>query len=481
MSARRKKRKAGLTLRWMAMVLGFTAVVSALAVTMTVVSVRQSYYASARQVLDARVMETRNRVNNEPYEQRAAKLREHVENFGDKDHFEMMLINEDGLVTASSSGYAYPGETMYDFEEARESENGHGSYIGYSQGGEHLVAVTQILTNPIGDTVAIRYVSSLQKVDLSVMRVMISAVLIAAAMLAFIAAFGMYFIRSIVVPLGKIGQTASRIAGGDFDVRVENVYNDEIGDLCDIINNMAGGLSESDKIKNEFISNVSHELRTPLTAIKGWGETIKSVGPSDEDITRQGIDIIISETERLSVLVEDLLDFSRLQSGSRMRFSFEKVDIAAEMDGVVRIFERRAAGVGLEIRYTAPEEPVFISGDRNRLRQVFSNIIDNAIKYSRESHEIAVTIAVGEHTAQIGVRDTGIGIPKNELPSITERFYKASNSLTGSGIGLAVVKEIVTRHCGTVDIESELGAGTTVTVRLPLLKDGAAPSAEASG
>ena len=143
---------------------------------------------------------------------------------------------------------------------------------------------------------------------------------------------GIYFIQSILVPVRQVSQTARQIAQGDFEVRIEKAKDDEIGQLCDAVNDMAGELGAAERMKNEFISSVSHELRTPLTAIKGWAETLRlGTDPATE---AKGMDVIIRESERLSGLVEELLDFSRLQNG-RMQLISEKMDILAELDEAV--------------------------------------------------------------------------------------------------------------------------------------------------
>jgi Signal transduction histidine kinase len=467
----KKDKKRGITRRWITATLLFTIVILVAASMVVIVSMRQNYYSTAQSVLEQEVQERVVRIYNYPVNQRYAELRKFVETFSEKDKFEVMLINEDGRVIATSSGYAYSAEEpLDDFYQAMESDSGKGSFIGYSAvTGEHIVSATQVFSTPVGETAAVRYVSSLRNVDRAVMSVVQITVIVSLAIIAFSIFLGMYFIRSIVVPLGELGKTASRIADGDFDVRVENVYNDEIGELCDTINNMAAGLSVSDRVKNEFISSVSHELRTPLTSIKGWGETLQSMGKKDEKVFKKGIDIIINETERLAILVEDLLDFSRLQSGGQMKYTFDVVDIVGEIRDNISIFERRAESLGLKIKCEMPDEAVMISADKNRLRQVFSNLIDNAIKYSQQKDTITIQVTNLPGKVKISVSDMGIGIPEKEISSITDRFYKASNSLTGSGIGLAVVKEIVVMHDGTMKIESALGKGTSVHITLPLL------------
>jgi len=477
---KRKTKKRGITARWLAVILVFTVLILAAAAAVTVISIRQNYYSSARQILEMKIDKIITKIYDTPYDskayatlgaQRAADLRLYLENFDEKDKFEIMLINEDGRVIATSSGYTFGADEPLDDYNDALANSGQGYFTGYSTRREHIIAVTRILDSPMGDTAAIRCVSSLTKVDASLMRMTQIIISVCVVLLAFSIMTGMFFVRSIVIPLGKVGQTASRIAAGDYDVRVENKYNDEIGDLCDIINNMAVGLSASDRLKNEFISSVSHELRTPLTSIKGWGETIQSVGAKDEKILKKGMGIIINETERLSVLVEDLLDFSRLESGGKMKFNFEVVDIVGELRETAQIFEQRAQRLDITFSYFLAEEEIFVTADKNRIRQVFSNLIDNAIKYSAPKDTVTITLFPEWDNVKISIADMGCGIPEDEIASVTERFFKASNSVTGSGIGLAVVKEIIVMHEGTLKIDSELGKGTKMTVTLPKLKE----------
>lgn len=469
---KRSRKKRGITRQWIAVSLVTTVLILALASVVIVLSMRRTYYDNARQVLEYRLSYTLLSIqDNNTSDARAAALRDVVENFSeiDRGKFEFMLLNERGGVIATSSGFAYsPDEPMDDFYEATTSGDGLGIYIGNSESGEHIIAVTQMLMQPAGEIRAIRYVSSLANIDTQLWRILQIDIAICVVVILFTLLSGFYFVRSIVVLLSEVGRTASRIADGDLNVRVDNIYNDEIGELGDIINDMAAGLSVTDRMKNEFISNVSHELRTPLTSIRGWGETLKSVGSDDPAVFDKGMDIIISETERLSVLVEDLLDFSRLQSGGRMKVEPVKMDVRPEVTHVVQTFEQRAKNLGIKLKYKEKGDPVMILGDRNRLRQVFSNIMDNAIKYSKYRGTIHVDIQKKDGNAVIVVEDNGIGIPEEELSKITERFYKASNSVTGSGIGLAVVKEIIVLHDGTIRFDSELGEGTKVTMTIPL-------------
>ena len=278
---------------------------------------------------------------------------------------------------------------------------------------------------------------------------------------------GYFFIRSIITPIRKIGATAEQIALGDFDARIEvSNQKDEIGRLCDTINYMAGELASTEKMKNEFISSVSHELRTPLTAIKGWGETVLS-SPDDPEITKKGLEVMIGEAERLSVIVEDLLDFSRLQNG-QLSYNMEMCDVVAELSEAVLTLTDTAKKNGITIDFTEPDNLPPIMGDTNRLQQVFVNIIDNAIKYTPNGGTIVIDAKLEGGHILIMISDNGKGIPADDLEHVKQKFFKGKNATRGSGIGLAVANEIIQQHKGLLDIASTEHKGTTVSITLPI-------------
>ena len=258
---------------------------------------------------------------------------------------------------------------------------------------------------------------------------------------------------------------------GDFSVRIENDSDDEIGDLCTAINHMADELSNAEAMKNEFISSVSHELRTPLTAIKGWAETLMVDGGENPDTMKKGVGVIVNETERLSQMVEELLDFSRMQNG---HFTLQEanMDILAELGDAVLIYSDKAKREEKRIIYNEPEMLPFVYGDKNRIRQVFINVIDNAIKYSSPGDTVTIDAYEKDGDIIVSVADTGVGIKESDLPKVKTKFFKANHTRRGSGIGLAVADEIIAMHGGSMDINSAgEGKGTTVTISLPAKKD----------
>lgn len=405
---------------------------------------------------------------------------DYIENFRYKEKMEVMAINSSGRIILTSTGFSYDdNENLPDFEAAKSSKDGSAFWRGTIGSGESVMSLTRVITNSNGTAIgAIRYLVSIAEVNNRI--VIISIIIIASSLfiLFLIVMSSSYFIRSIVTPVKELSDTARKIARGDFSTKLEKHYNDEIGELCDAITDMSKDLENTEQMKNDFISRVSHELRTPLTAIKGWAETMQISGRRklDRKTFDKGMDVIIKESGRLTGIVEELLDFSRIQTG-RMVLLNEKLDILAELDEVIYMLRDRAVNEGKHLLYDEPVEvfpPVY--GDRNRLKQVFINVIDNALKYTPEGGVVAIEVKYNSQENPdniiITITDTGCGISADDLPKVKEKFYKANQKVNGSGIGLAVADEIMLLHKGTLEIESGVGVGTTVTLTLPVLREG---------
>lgn len=464
--------RASITKRWLLNSVGVISAVFFVACVILTIFIRNYYYSSARQYMNARMNNLTGLIQGYYRDSSTGfsnEIRSMVTGFSDKSKLELMAVGNDGKISITSSGFV-PEYTLglQDYKDALQSGN-MGFYTGRSESGEKIMAVSAVTPTPNGEYSAVRLVASLDNLDRTITRYTLLLWLSTAAIIIFMTASGMYFIKSIVIPVRQIGQTARRFAKGDFSVRISKKNEDEIGELCDIINHMAEELAAADAMKNEFISSVSHELRTPLTAIKGWAETLNDM-TDDPAAVRKGMKVIISETERLSQMVEELLDFSRIQNG---RFTLVKatMDVLAELGDAVLIYAEKAKKEGIELVYDEPEMLPFIYGDKNRIRQVFINVIDNAIKYSDKGG--LVSIQAGETDdgyVEIDVSDTGCGISPEDLPKIKTKFYKANHTRRGSGIGLAVADEIISMHGGTLEVISELNVGTTVIIRLPAEK-----------
>ena len=462
--------KGSLARRWIANSLGVTVLVVVTLITTLSVAVKGYVYNGIQSALNGRSDELTNIFSS--YGRKSSKeflaaARSYVEDFPNKESMELMVINQGGHIVTTSVGFA-PDETqaMPDYNSALASPDDYGAWMGKLRSGERVMAVTRVIRDETGSPVgAVRYVVSLEEADRQIFTIAAASIMAGALVILFVLLSGRYFIRSILMPIRQIGATAKRIAQGDFKARIQKQTNDEIGDLCDTINDMASELGQSEKMKNDFISSVSHELRTPLTAIKGWAETIQS-GDTDPQTFRRGMGIIVSETERLSGIVEELLDFSRMQSG-RMTLTMDKIDILAELGAAVYMFSERARG---EQKYLIYDEPAMLPpvlGDINRLRQVFVNVLDNALKYTRKGGTINVTAEEDGGFIRVVIADDGCGIPAEHLPNVKKKFYKANQTVRGSGIGLALADEIMTLHSGSRENDSHENVGTAVTIRIP--------------
>ena len=461
-----------ITRRWLFNSFSVILVILIVVIVSTSVSLRNYYYNSVRQAIDSRVRVVSNlllRYDDGTAEQLGREIQQLVENFADRNLMELTALDQNGQPVLTSSGFELDGGiTMPDYEQAKTTASGEGEYVGMLYQNEKVMAVTLLLHVEGCEYGAVRYVVSLADIDGQIVMLILLLTLIGMAVIFFVVLSSSYFIKSIVIPVGDISRTARKIALGNFDVRIVKKSEDEIGELVDTINHMAEELGANEKMKNDFISSVSHELRTPLTAIKGWGETLADAG-GDEEMVHKGMSIILKETDRLQQMVEELLDFSRMQAG-RMQLNPEKLDLVAELSDAVLMFTERAKREGIALRFDEPEEIYLVEGDKNRLRQVFVNVIDNALKYSDDGATITVSVAPVDGQLCIRVADTGIGISAEDLPKVRTKFYKGNSMRRGSGIGLAVVDEIVRLHNGSLQIDSAQGVGTTVTIYLPLLK-----------
>ena len=296
-----------------------------------------------------------------------------------------------------------------------------------------------------------------------------AAVIILLVMCVYVVFINLWFRSFVTDPLGKLTAFSRRIADGKYGSQEEVVIDNEIGDLTGAINDMSKKIALADKTRTEFISQISHELRTPLTAITGWSETI-AYDPAVQGDSLRGINIITKEAERLTRMVAELLEFTRIQDG-RFNLRIELIDIAAELEDALFTYGEIMRQAGISIHYDPPEEEIpLIPGDPERLKQVFCNLLDNAAKHG-EGKDIDVTLQEAGDVVIIRFRDYGHGIPEDELPHVKEKFYKGSSKNRGTGIGLSVCDEIVTRHNGTLDIRNAEGGGCEVSITLPMSAD----------
>ena len=461
----------GITARWMRSVLLMSAAIIVLIVIIVCTLINSIIDNSVKNAAASYALPFKNLVttSEEEFESSAMQL---AESFDNRKKAEVQVVSESGRPIVSTAGYInnYEIENAKDYNVARANDRSQVTLKFKNTEGESVMATTYLVKNADGKTVgAYRWVVSLSSVNRYRNVLIIGTVLVGIAVLVLTAFSGMYFVKSIVNPLALITNAARKIAAGEFDERLDADRDDEIGELCSTINYMAGELSNAENMKNDFISSVSHELRTPLTAIKGWGETVKVSIGQDDSIVKTGTDIILSEAERLSGLVEELLDFSRMQS-DRLTLEMKDTEIGKIIEEVFLMYAELASKQKIELTYIKPKHDILVLADKNRIKQVFINIVDNAIKYSNEGGHVIISTEEQENCIKIMISDTGVGIPAGDLEHVKEKFYKANKVVHGSGIGLAVADEIVKQHNGLLFVESTEGVGTGVTVVLPTVE-----------
>ncbi len=460
---------SGITRRWLFNV--FTVVAAAVLVTVIVISTvfMNTVYKNVEETASGYAKEFARLAaeGEDEFAQRAVFM---AEEFAYRDKIEVQVFDKSGNLIVTTGGEYVSVDTtgLIDYANAQGSASGYAYSTMLSKSGESVMAGTTVLPDyGFGSNGSYRWVISLKRINTYIAIVVAIIFLVGIGMMAFCFFSGMYFVKSYVRPVNMITLAAGKIASGNFSEHLEIERDDEIGELCIALNHMADELSRTEKMKNDFISSVSHELRTPLTAIRGWGETVKFCIGEDEETVRRGVDVILNEAGRLSGLVEDILDFSRMQSGT-LSVQLEKIDAIAVLEEAVAMYTELAAKQKLELVNIAPESHPPVMADRNRLKQVFINIIDNAIKYSLEGGQVLITSAVEEECLRIEVSDTGEGISAKDLEHVKEKFFRANKTVPGSGIGLAVADEIIRGHNGLMFLESTEGVGTKVTVVLPV-------------
>lgn len=320
---------------------------------------------------------------------------------------------------------------------------------------------------------AVRLSTELAGVAQVVGRVALWIAAVAALILLLSALVGLFLARTVVGPVERLTQFAERIARGDLALRAPVQYRDEVGRLTETLNQMAAALGDVDRLRRQFIHGVSHELRTPLAAIKGWAVTLldglppaaAGEAPAVTEL-RQGLTILDQEADRLTRLVEDLLDFSRLEAGG-LKLRRGPLQPGPLLQQACLQMSPRAERAGIDLRCRLGENLPIILADRDRLKQVAINLLDNAIKFTPVGGCVELAAQREGEGLLVVVRDTGPGIPAGELPRVTERFFRGGGAAKapGAGLGLSIVHEIVTRHGGRLKIAGE--GGTTVRVWFP--------------
>ena len=463
----------GLRRRWLrgTVIIALAAVV--VVVAMFALIIYNYYFATIRTGLEAKARTATDFFANyvaRSYDDFYDSAFRYAATFREADRIEMQFLNSDGSIMISSSAMAAgtsPGSP--DVSTAIDTRQ-ISTWVGRrSATGERIMAASAPMIYADGEVIGVmRYVTSLRLVDRQVFLNILVVLGVGSIVLGMVFLLNLIFVRFIITPVSEITKMSKRIADGSYGIQINNAYRDEIGDMVESINEMSLKIAQTEKIQAEFISSISHELRTPLTAITGWGETLSYNEELDND-SKRGIAIMLTEARRLTKMVEELLEFTMIEDG-RFTLHIAEIDIAAELEDAIFTFRELLHQDELEFDYHHDlYDTVFIPGDANRLKQVFLNIFDNALKYGRDGKRIEIYIGLIEEHIVITIRDFGPGVAEDELVNLKMKFYKGSNSKErGSGIGLAVCEEIIKYHGGSMELSNAENGGFLVTIILPV-------------
>ncbi len=397
---------------------------------------------------------------------------------GDKNAFyrgnvsQVQILDNSGIVLFDSQASDEVGSQLMKADVLSSKEGKQGIYKSYNEKTkEEVLSISYPLMVNDQQAGILRLTSSLNKVKQRVKADMFFYFLFGIFVL-----IGAYFLslvasKKLVEPILKLIDVSEKLAQGDFDAKAEVTGKDELSKLGRTLNFMSENIVRREDMKNEFISSVSHELRTPLTSIKGWAITLQSKEiQNDSDMLNQGLSIIESEGDRLSMMVEDLLDFSRLQS-SKFKYDKKNIDIVELVKEVHTQLSPRANNEDINFTFTTVYKTLMVYADKNRMKEVFINIIDNAIKFTNKDGNIDILIEVNQDKISISITDDGEGIKEDEIAYVASKFYKGSSSKSQTGLGLSICEEIIKAHDGNMIIKSKYGSGTSVIVEIPRLND----------
>ena len=332
--------------------------------------------------------------------------------------------------------------------------------------GQKVMAVAYPLKSDGQIVGALRLIASTDAIDRDIQNTIKIFIAVGLFVVLFVGLISIFLANTILVPLREVTTVAGNMAAGNFQIRSRKERDDEIGKLSDTLNYMADEITKKEKLKNDFISSVSHELRTPLTSIMGWAITLQSEKFQKKETLNDGLGIIAKESERLTQMVEELLDFSKFISG-RIRLEYESVNLSGLLEHIRKQLTPRAARENIDFTVVYPENLPDLLTDGNRLKQLFINILDNALNFTAAGGFVRFQTEAGEKELTFTIADSGCGISAEELPMVKEKFYKGKSSHSKNGIGLSICEEIVTLMKGRMEISSEVNVGTTVVVTLP--------------
>lgn len=393
---------------------------------------------------------------------------EDVDVFWEQTASQVQIIDLNGNVLMDSIGASGSGKIdTTDYKKAVLGEKG--KWIGKVEyDTSSVMAVSYPLKSENNIVGVLRFVTSLRRVNNDIKRAVLIIIGIGGIVVLISGIVSIFLAGTIIKPLREVTQTAEKLAQGKFNIRSLKKYDDEIGKLSDTLNFMSEEILKKEQLKNEFISSVSHELRTPLTSIKGWAITLNTDEEIDREMLRDGLEIIEKESDRLTLMVEELLDFSKFVSG-KIKLQRDSLDIEDIIKHIEKQMTPRAERDGINFATTINGDIPEIYADENRIKQVLINLLDNAFKFTHPGGNVSLQAEKNGEFIRLIVKDNGCGISNEELPRVKEKFFKGKSSKSQNGIGLSICDEIIRLHDGSLEIKSKLNEGTEAVVSLPYL------------
>ncbi len=457
--------------------------------------IREYYYGNIEQLLKHNIYTTvsiyDNKLINASLENKAKVL---LENEVIPEYVDAQILDTEGNILESSS--RIPNDEIISSPDYLSCLNNEFlAWKAYSKSSnEYIMAVSVPLYKNKHIEGAIRFITSLEDVNENLMKFYALLIGIGLLIILFTFMISIFLSSKIVKPIENLKNVANRYARGHFDERAIVFSNDELGELSEAFNYMAKEIKSAEDIKTNFISSISHEIRTPLTSISAWGETLLN-GYDDDEEQKMGLEIISKESERLTGLVEKLLDFSKLEA-DRLVPDMNFFDIKELVEKTVKQFSKFAQQRKIQILIKSKLKKINFYGDEYRLKQVLINVIDNAIKHSYAQGKIKISLLIEDYQSMIHfldnenklnsieifdketyekyllikVQDNGEGIQEEHIDKLTKLFYKGNEKKEGSGIGLAVSKKIIDLHKGYITFKKNESQGTSVYIYLPMRK-----------
>ena len=380
------------------------------------------------------------------------------------------VIDMQGHVVIDSTGSS--AEEIINTSDVAQALKGNSAvWRGRSDLNEPIVAVSAPIYDGSAVVGVLRYVSSLAPAYQVLGQFFALLLLFGLGVIAVAFLYGRAMAQRILEPIQELVRVTEEVAQGNYKVTAIKYHNDEIGQLVDAVNIMTKEITRADQAKSEFISSISHELRTPLAAIKGWAETMQDM-KDDIEVVEEGLSIVSKETDRLIILVNDLLDFSRLQA-HRIELKKEEFSISDLLENIIGQFTVRCQQERIKMMLLTDNQESWVFADYNRLKQVLINVVDNAMKFTvgRPNAEIRISSQVLDDQIIVIVEDNGSGISPEDLQRVKEKFYKGSSNKSGTGLGLSIASEIMELHGGKMLIDSTLNVGTKVVLVMPFFYD----------